>query len=124
MLMNCLNRYNELIASPSPAPTKWAVSHTHQECTLHQLSPYIGKLRYGNPTRLFWHGRSQAVRIPDAYRFNGVTEVIIRKVGDALVLAPVRKTWESYAEEAPAVGEDFYPNGPSWQKSAESCLGA
>ena len=58
-------------------------------------------------TRLFWHGRSQAVRIPDAYRFNGVNEVIIRKVGDALVLAPVRKTWESYAEEAPAVGEDF-----------------
>lgn len=43
--MNSLSRYNDLIASPSPAPTEWAVSHTHQECTLHQLSPYIGKLK-------------------------------------------------------------------------------
>lgn len=58
-------------------------------------------------TKLFWQGDSQIVRIPEAYRFNGVTEVIIRKVGDALVLVPVRKTWASYAEEAPAVGEDF-----------------
>ncbi|MXY08503.1 MAG: hypothetical protein F4Y61_07630 [Rhodothermaceae bacterium] len=37
--------YTELIQSPSPAPTDWAASCTHQECTLHQLSPYIGKLK-------------------------------------------------------------------------------
>ena len=29
----------------SPAPAHWAASSTHQECTLHQLSPYIGKLK-------------------------------------------------------------------------------
>ena len=32
-------------------------------------------------TKLFWQDDSQVVRIPDAYRFNGVTEVIIRKGG-------------------------------------------
>ena len=29
----------------SQAPSHWAASCTHSECTLHQLSPYIGKLK-------------------------------------------------------------------------------
>ena len=62
--------------------------------------------------KLFFNGRSQAVRIPKAYRFEGVDEVIFRKEGDALVIAPVRKTWKSYAEEAPLVGEDFMADRP------------
>lgn len=57
--------------------------------------------------KLFLKGRSQAVRIPKAYRFEGVDEVIIRKEGDALVIVPVRKSWKSYADKAPPVGEDF-----------------
>lgn len=57
--------------------------------------------------KLFFNGRSQAVRIPKAYRFEGIDEVIIRKEGDALVIAPVRKSWKSYADEAPPVGDDF-----------------
>ena len=44
-IMNYLERYDELIASPSPAPSHWAASCTHRECSLHQLSPYIGKLK-------------------------------------------------------------------------------
>jgi len=62
--------------------------------------------------KLFFSGRSQAVRIPKAYRFQGVDEVTIRKEGDALVIAPVRKTWKSYADEAPVVGEDFMADRP------------
>jgi len=31
--------------SPSPAPGYWHRSCTHSECTWHQLSPYIGKLK-------------------------------------------------------------------------------
>ena len=61
---------------------------------------------------LIFDGRSQAVRIPKAYRFEGVDEVIIRKDGDALVIVPVRKTWKSYAGEAPPVGEDFMADRP------------
>ncbi len=35
---------NEL-GTPQPAPAHWSAPCTHQECTLHQLSPYIGKLK-------------------------------------------------------------------------------
>ena len=68
--------------------------------------------------KLFFNGRSQAVRIPKAYRFEGVDEVIIRKEGDALVIAPVRKTWKSYADEAPPVGDDFMADRPELTDSA------
>ena len=37
----------ELLSHPSPAPRHWADPCTHHECTLHQLSPYIGKLKSG-----------------------------------------------------------------------------
>ena len=62
--------------------------------------------------RLFINGRSQAVRIPKAYQFTGVSEVLIRKEGDALIIVPARKTWASYTDEAPAVGADFMAERP------------
>ena len=62
--------------------------------------------------KLFANGRSQAVRIPKAYQFNGVDRVRIRKEGDALIILPARKTWESFADEAPAVGDDFLAERP------------
>ena len=40
-----LRRYDELIVAPKEAPPDWAAACTHQESTLHQLSPYIGKLK-------------------------------------------------------------------------------
>ena len=43
--MKHLLKYKELTASPSPAPSHWASSYTHRECSLHQISPYIGKLK-------------------------------------------------------------------------------
>ena len=42
------NRDQEAFPSTIPssrAPPYWAASCTHQECSLHQLSPYIGKLK-------------------------------------------------------------------------------
>ena len=62
--------------------------------------------------KLFANGRSQAVRIPKAYQFKGVNQVILRKQGDALIIRPARKTWESFADEAPPVGEDFMSERP------------
>ena len=62
--------------------------------------------------KLFTNGGSQAVRIPKAWEFAGVEEVMMRKEGDALILLPVRKSWESYAEEAPAVDDDFMAHRP------------
>lgn len=37
--------------------------------------------------KLFWNGKSQAVRLPKAFRFEG-TEVAIRKKGDTIILSP------------------------------------
>lgn len=62
--------------------------------------------------KLFTNGRSQAVRIPKAYQFTGVEEVVMRKEGDALILLPARKTWASYADEAPVVDDDFMAERP------------
>ena len=37
--------YQSLISQPECAPSRWQVACTHSESTLHQLSPYIGKLK-------------------------------------------------------------------------------
>lgn len=42
--------------------------------------------------KLFWSGRSQAVRLPKAYRFEG-DAVRIRRVGEAVILEPVATDW-------------------------------
>ena len=41
--------------------------------------------------KLFINGRSQAVRLPKAFRFEGVQEVLIERVGDAVILRPPRR---------------------------------
>ena len=42
--------------------------------------------------KVFMSGRSQAVRLPKAMRFD-VDEVTVRRVGDSLLLTPVRRDW-------------------------------
>ena len=48
-------------------------------------------------TKIFMSGRSQAVRLPKAYRLEG-TEVFIKKVGNAIVLIPRSDPWETLIE--------------------------
>lgn len=57
--------------------------------------------------KLFQHGRSQAVRLPKEFRFEG-TEVYVRRVGDDVVLssrakAPMRNLLESLDEFEPGL---------------------
>ena len=42
--------------------------------------------------KLFWTGRSQAVRLPKAFRFEGEA-VRIRRHGSAVILEPVAEDW-------------------------------
>ncbi len=63
-------------------------------------------------TRLFTNGGGQVVHIPKAYQFPGVSEVRIRKEGDALIIVPARKSWTSFADDAPPVDEDFMAERP------------
>lgn len=44
--------------------------------------------------KLFRNGDSQAVRLPKEFRFEG-SEVLIRRVGDAVVLLPLAKSWDA-----------------------------
>ncbi len=42
--------------------------------------------------KVFWSGRSQAVRLPKAFRFE-TSEVRIRRHGNAVILEPVVEDW-------------------------------
>jgi antitoxin VapB len=42
--------------------------------------------------KLFWSGRSQAVRLPKDFRFDG-NEVRIRRHGQTVILEPIAQDW-------------------------------
>ena len=52
---------------------------------------------YKGVAKVFWSGRSQAVRLPAPCRFK-TTEVEIIKQGDRLTLRPRGKNWAAYFE--------------------------
>ncbi|MYD52344.1 MAG: AbrB/MazE/SpoVT family DNA-binding domain-containing protein [Dehalococcoidia bacterium] len=57
--------------------------------------------------KLFMNGRSQAVRIPKEFRFEG-SEVYIEKDGNRVVLSPKKDSiWREFFEKVPAVSDDF-----------------
>ena len=41
--------------------------------------------------KLFLNGRSQAVRLPKAFRFDGVSEVFIERDGERVILSPGKR---------------------------------
>jgi antitoxin VapB len=60
--------------------------------------------------RLFANGRSQAVRLPKEYQFDG-DNVYIQKVGDAVFLFPVDKEWEIFLHGLNSFSDDFMSEG-------------
>ena len=58
--------------------------------------------------KLFWNGRSQAVRLPKEFRFDG-TEVHVERDGERVILEPVpRRRWpKGYFESWRRVPSDF-----------------
>lgn len=59
-----------------------------------------------NTAKLFWTGRSQAVRLPKEFRFEG-DEVRIRRHGAAVVIEPVAHDWSWLSELVGPVDADF-----------------
>lgn len=65
--------------------------------------------------KVFWSGRSQAVRLPKAYRFD--TEAVrIRREGEAVILEPVQDDWTGFprlpddlADQVLAAAEEEVP---------------
>ncbi len=72
--------------------------------------------------RIFQSGRSQAVRLPKAYRFEG-TQVFIKKIGDAVVLMPYQGGWQTLFDSLDEFSEDFMASrGQSEQQLREDAF--
>lgn len=56
--------------------------------------------------KLFQNGKSQAVRLPKKYRFSG-DKVIIKRVGNAVILLPYRDSWETLFDSLEQFSDDF-----------------
>jgi antitoxin VapB len=56
--------------------------------------------------KVFWSGRSQAVRLPKSFRF-AASEVRIRRRGAAVILEPVAQDWAWLEQIIGPVDEDF-----------------
>ncbi|MDR2575251.1 MAG: type II toxin-antitoxin system VapB family antitoxin [Treponema sp.] len=60
--------------------------------------------------RLFVNGRSQAVRLPKEFQFRG-ENVYIQKVGEAVILVPFDKEWETFLHGLNNFSDDFMSEG-------------
>lgn len=56
--------------------------------------------------KIFMNGRSQAIRLPKAFRFEG-DEVYIKRVGDAVMLIPYHAPWQLLADSLAMFSDDF-----------------
>ncbi len=62
-----------------------------------------------NTAKLFTNGRSQAVRLPKEFRFEG-SEVMVTRLGSAVVLLPKDDGWNVLFEALDGFTDDFMTN--------------
>jgi len=68
--------------------------------------------------KIFWSGRSQAVRLPKEFRFEG-EKVRIRRRGQAVILEPIAEDWDWLDHLARSVDVDFEMAAPEDAASQE-----
>ena len=56
--------------------------------------------------KVFMTNRSQAVRLPKEFQF-ATDEVVIRKVGEDVILSPRPRDWKTYLKSAPVASDAF-----------------
>jgi antitoxin VapB len=56
--------------------------------------------------KIFWSGRSQAVRLPKEFRFDA-TEVRIRRHGQSVILEPMPENWAWLDALSGPLDDDF-----------------
>jgi len=74
--------------------------------------------------KVFQNGRSQAVRLPKDFRFDS-DEVFVHKVGNAVVLLPVRHGWDTFFQSLEQFSADYMQDGrhqPPIQERDFSCF--
>ena len=69
--------------------------------------------------KVFWTGRSQAVRLPKEFRFQTDT-VLVHRQGRAVVLEPAHEWPEGYVESFAGMPDDFArpPQGQTEERTS------
>jgi len=82
----------------------------------------LKRVPMGATAKIFMHGRSQAVRLPKEFRFEG-KEVRVSKIGDKVILEPIKKQpfdADAWFARMDALGaRDFLPEGIPDEAPAE-----
>ena len=60
--------------------------------------------------KLFTNGKSQAVRLPKEYRFEG-EDVYIKKIGEVVYLFPKTSVWKVFMDGLDGFSSDFMAEG-------------
>lgn len=71
--------------------------------------------------KIFENGGSQAVRLPEKFRFAD-DEVYIYKIGNAFVLVPKNEVWNTFLRGLNGFSHDLFANGrePEYATKRES----
>jgi antitoxin VapB len=68
--------------------------------------------------KLFKNGKSQAVRLPKEFRFEG-DEVYIRKEGEEVILSPRKASWQRFWESLEMFSDDVFIEGRQQPKNVD-----
>jgi len=60
---------------------------------------------------IFMNRSNQAVRIPREMSYDGASELEVRRVGDVIMMRPVRPSWQSFFD-LPAADDGFMAERP------------
>ena len=60
--------------------------------------------------KIFQNGRSQAIRLPKAFRLPG-TEVKISRDGNRIILEPLEQSWDDWLLAIEQFSDDFMAQG-------------
>ena len=60
--------------------------------------------------KIFQNGRSQAIRLPKAFRLSG-TEVKISRDGNRIILEPLEQSWDDWLLAIEQFSDDFMAEG-------------
>ena len=65
-------------------------------------------INFMDTAKIFMNGKSQAIRLPKKFRFKDGEEILIKKIGESVILCPKDKAWENFLACEPiddSVGE-------------------
>ncbi|MFN8613208.1 MAG: type II toxin-antitoxin system VapB family antitoxin [Vulcanimicrobiota bacterium] len=68
--------------------------------------------------KVFWSGRSQAVRLPKDFRFD-CDEVRIRRLGNAVILEPISSDWTWLDAAVRELSPDYLSEGREQPEAQE-----